>query len=116
MTSIKPLEFDEEYERKARIGKIVVRKRYKKVFKFMVKHFNDNNNNTLSSLYLQQKMFIPERTEAFQILHSFIILGLLNKVKKDNKVRYYPVNDEYWKIAKEAVEKEEKNASGETTG
>lgn len=109
MTEIGPKDFYDDVDNEHQISRVLKRRRYIKPFKFMYIRFFVKGIVWMTASVMQEKLCIPDRQEAHQILSSLCILNLLQKQKKvGNTTLYYvPINKHWW----DKFGRKEKNGS-----
>ena len=94
-------EMDNLYEIKHNIKK----KRYIKPFSFLFDHFLNDHNKWVTVTLLQEKLCIPSRSNAYDILETFRVLNLLVKktIEHRKPALYFMINDSYWNYGKKEL-------------
>lgn len=103
LTYLAKREFFDEYDNLSEINKVVVRKRYLKVFEFLFYQFNHEKKEWITSKILQERLGLIDHSSTHQILESFRILNMLRKNINKGKAYYYPINIEYWEEANKKI-------------
>jgi len=104
MSQLAPRVYMDEFEQSIEIRKYVRKKRYNRVLDFLITHFDVNNAKVITVGQLQEYLRIVDRRNAFEILEGLKVLGILNKMKNSNRVRYMK-NTDWWDVAKKEFEK-----------
>lgn len=105
MTKLTKREFFDEYDQYFRAREMLQKPRYAKSFRFLSSFFNHKKGKAITRMQFQFELGLLDRSEAYQQIEGFWIVGFLEKLKKGKLVYYIPINDELWEYAKKEIEK-----------
>lgn len=108
MALIKERDFMDEHENFFEAKQLMKKARYKKPFMLLFQHFNHEGMKCITTKMLQERLYIAEFTNAYQILEGFVIMNLLQKQKVHASVKYLPINTEWWISIHKELKKREK--------
>ena len=103
MVSISPKQFYDETDNLFELKTTLKKDRYVKPFLFLSHYFFNEHSKWITATTLQERLCIPNHSNAYQILETFRILNLLTKKIQHNKTFFFPINETYWNYTKKEI-------------